>query len=663
MQNEQNEKNGDAHASLKERLGFVVSVTKSNLVWFAIGVILSLFEVIIDLINPRIMSYAVDQIISQKPVNGLLSTKIGQAVELLSDLVREHFPDGVGISLIAVGILFVLVAFVRMVLRYSNGMMIAIGSERLVEELRNRLFRHTTRLKQSWYLGNQTGDLLQRCTSDVTTVNNFLSIQLTSLCRVIFLILMALVFMSRIHPVLMLSSAVYIPVIVIASFVFSKKISESFLKADEEEGRFSSLILENLTAIRVVRAFGRELYEQERFEKENHLFRDMWVSILQIMSVFWASGDVICGLQGLTVLVFGTYLCVKGNLTEGDLIAFIAYNAMLVWPVRELGRRIADLSKAGVSIDRILYMLKAEEECLVRKDTDPSPEDCMNLRKNPIRNEEAVFENETVSENESGADSESDRNDDPIVIRFDHVDFSYPGTSGRDRKVLSDVSFTIRKGESVGILGATGSGKTTLIRLLLGLYELPEGQGEISLYGHRLSDYSLPALRGMFSCVLQEPFLFSGTIRENIAIGSADGTVGEEELEKAVKDSSLESTVKNFSKGIETIVGERGVTLSGGQKQRVAIARSLVRKDASVWILDDALSAVDAQTDHAIRHALSKRLDDETVILIAHRVTTLMGCDHILVFDKGRLIEEGNHESLIRQEGIYRKIYDLQSRV
>ena len=471
------------------------------------------------------------------------------------------------------------------------------------------------RLPYAWHGANSTGDIIQRCTSDVETVKVFISEQLTSLIRVIVLIAMAIRFMWGIDPFMTKIASIFIPVVIGYSLFFYAKIGDAFEKADSEEGRLSAIAQENLTGVRVVRAFGRERFERDRFEKQNDYYTGFWIRLMRILSLNWVTGDVMTGLQYLIVNIMGAVFCVRGTVTAGQFIAFVSYNSLLIWPVRSLGRVISEMSKAGISIERILYIMNAEEE------TEP----------------------------EGALRPPMDRD-----IRFEHVSFGYGGDSG---EALSDVSFEIHAGETVGILGGTGSGKSTLMYLLEKLYPLQEGCGRIMIGDTDLSEISSSYVRSQIGMVLQEPFLFSRSIEDNIAITSR--SYKREDVRRASKTADLLEAVDRFPSGFETFVGERGVTLSGGQKQRTAIARMLIRK-CPVMIFDDSLSAVDAETDARIRAALRQDTAEATVILISHRITTIMHADRIIVMEKGRVMEKGTHEELLALGGIYRRIYDLQ---
>nr|MCR4788156.1 ABC transporter ATP-binding protein/permease [Lachnospiraceae bacterium] len=476
-------------------------------------------------------------------------------------------------------------------------------------------------LPMNWHNTNQTGDIIQRCTSDVDTVRMFLSEQLTNLMRVVILIVLAVAFMLRIHVGLTFVAMALVPVIVGYSVYFHKKIGETFSKVDAMEGRLSAMIQENLTGVRVVRAFGSEAYEKKRFTEYNEKYINTWIDLLKLLSSFWASGDLAGGLQVLLIISVGAVFCVNGTLTAGEFIEFISYNGMIMWPVRMLGRVISDMSKAGISIDRIMYIMNSPEE----------------------------------SDREGAAEYPLDRD-----ITFENVTFDY--NNGKEDSVpeLKNVSFTIEKGTTVGILGGTGSGKTTLIRLLDRLYELGKGEGRILIGGVDIKDIKLEHLRRNIGVVLQEPYLFSGTIAENIAL-TAD-SIRMNEVEKVAGIAALDETIDKFANGFDTYVGERGVTLSGGQKQRTAIAQMLI-KNAPIMIFDDSLSAVDAETDLRIRKQLADIKTEATTIIIAHRISTLMNASKIIVLDKGRVAEMGSPEELYNKNGIYRRIYDLQQTV
>lgn len=620
--------------------------------WYLIFMITSTIVSVLNLVNPKIIGFTVDSVID---------SAADKTPWWIAPFIRAAGGTAwLRKNLWAIALFVAGVALIRGICRYIAEASSVRASETLVKNMRDDLFSHILRLPYSWHGANATGDIIQRCTSDVETVKVFLSDQLSQLFVTVTMLFLSLFFMFRINVKLALAAAVFIPVIVLYSLFFHSRIASSFEKADEEEGKLSSIAQENLTGVRVVRAFGREAYERKRFEDQNRLYTSYWVRLMRTLSLFWTSGDLVTYLQTLTILVYGSVLAVKGNLTAGDLIAFISYNELLVWPIRALGRMIAEMSKAGIAIDRLRYIMNAEEE----KDLPGSVEP-------PLDKD----------------------------ITFEHVSFAYENGTG---DVLSDVSFTIQGGTVFGILGGTGSGKSTLMHLLDRLYDLPaasdgaaEGRaghtagaeaaegagaghaagaeavessgaghagparGRIRIGGVDISHIRRSYLREHVGLVLQEPYLFSRTLSQNIAITQSRLVMPD--VRRAARTASLDDTVQRFSRGYDTYVGERGVTLSGGQKQRTAIAQMLIRRP-QIMIFDDSLSAVDAETDAKIRQALKNETGKSTVILISHRISTLMGADSILVLDHGKAAAQGTHSELLKESPIYRKIYDLQMR-
>ena len=502
------------------------------------------------------------------------------------------------------------------------------AGENFAKNMRDELFAHIQKLPMPWHDANQTGDIIQRCTSDVEVIRNFVVTQLLEVFRTVFLVAISFGMMLSMNVRLSLVVLCFVPVIVAYSAVFYRLIAKQFVVADEAEGELSTVVQENATGVRVVRAFGREKFEMERFKEKNDAFASLWIRLGTLSGAYWGVGDLITGLQVVVVIVLGAVEAVHGMISVGEFIAFASYNTALVWPIRGLGRILSDMSKAGVSFERIDYIIRSAEE-----DYDLS---------------KAAEEN-GVSPEKTGGNGTSSEGD----ITFSHVSFSY----GEGREVLHDVSFVIPEGTVFGILGGTGSGKSTIVQLLMRLYELPENAGSICIGGKDIREMSLTELRKRIGIVLQEPFLYSRTIRENIS--AAAPSVSMEEIRRAARIACIDDAIMGFPDGYDTLVGERGVTLSGGQRQRVAIARMLLQK-APVMVFDDSLSAVDSETDQKIRQALRGEMKGTTVILISHRITTLMGADNIMVLQRGRIEEMGNHQELIRQDGIYRRIYDIQ---
>ena len=588
----------------------ILRFLKGSKAFFIICMLCAALSALADMVTPQIIRVTVDHILGAAPAETL-----SPAVRSLLDAFggAEVLRDRLWIMALAV----VAVAIVKVAAQYGFRVTNVRGGETLVKTMRDTLYRHIERLPFQWHMQHHTGDIIQRCTSDIETTRNFISEQLTSLIRILIMLVMSMVFMLGMNVPLTLIAMLPLPVIVWYSVFFHHKFRKGFEECDENEGKLSAMVQENLTGVRVVRAFGRERYERDRFGAQNEYYTSLWVKLGRLMAFFWSSADILSGVQIMLVVVFGVLYCLRGDMTSGEFIAFVSYNGMLVWPVRQLGRMISEMSKAGVGIDRIGYIMDAEEE-----------QDLPGASEPPLDGD----------------------------IRFEHVSFAYEGCP----EMLHDIDLTIPAGSTLGILGGTGSGKSTLMYLLDRLYPLPEGSGRITVGGVDIRNIKLDHLRRNIGIVLQEPFLFSRTLRENLAITSPD--LSEEELHSAARTACLEETVAGFSKGYDTFVGERGVTLSGGQKQRAAIARMLTRR-TPIMIFDDSLSAVDTETDAKIRSALEKRFGSATIILISHRITTLSKADRVLVLDHGAVAQFGTPKELSAQPGLYRQIEAIQSSV
>ena len=548
-------------------------------------------------------------------VDGVLGSDLSKIPEWVKAFLSEEtIRENPGKMLTIAALAVILLAAINIAANYYSKVFAAKGSESFVKGMRDQLYDHIQKLPYSWHVKNQTGDIIQRCTSDVDVVRNFVTNQLMEVFRIIFLIVFYMVIMFSMNVKISLIAVSFFPIVILYSGYFFSKIAQHFQEADEAEGILSSVVQENLTGVRVVRAFGRESFERKRFDEKNERFAGLWIYLGKFLSLYWSIGDLITGIQILTVICMGVLFTVDGKLTVGEFIAFVSYNSSMAWPVRSLGRIISEMSKAGVSIDRIAYILDEKEE-----------DDRPGVTK-PAINKDIVFDN---------------------------VNFKYEEGAA----VLKNVSFTVPAGKTFAILGNTGSGKSTLVHLLNRLYDLPDGCGKITIGGVDIRDIDRQYLRSQIGMVLQEPFLYSGSIKENVGITRESSAF--DDIREACEIACVDSAIDSFTDGYGTIVGERGVTLSGGQKQRVAIARMLV-EHTPVMIFDDSLSAVDAQTDAMIREALKKRMAGTTVILIAHRITTLMQADCIMVLEDGAVAEMGSHEQLMEHHGIYRRIYDIQ---
>lgn len=502
------------------------------------------------------------------------------------------------------------------VFTFLKGRLASLAADGIARRLKDRLYHHLQFLPARTLDRLDTGDTVQRCTSDVETVRLALANQIVEVCHAAILLSVALPLMLYVDPRMTLVSTVLIPPIIAFGFFFFRKIKHVFLAVDEAEGRVTQVVQENLTGIRVVRAFGRGEHERARFAVPNRDYRERQQALGRIMALYWSISDFVCLLQNALVLGFGSWWVAHGELTVGQLFAFLAYLNLLLWPIRQMGRILTDFGKAVVSLGRLRQILDEPEE--------------------------------------PAADGPAILPDQPATGRLEVRDLVFghaPGVAAVD-----GLSFSVEPGETVAFLGPSGAGKSTLMHLLLRLYEPASGQ--ILLDGQDTRSLDRQWVRQQFGVVLQEPFLFSKSLRENIRLGGRAAT--EAAVQAAAGAASIHDTIAAFPAGYDTVIGERGITLSGGQRQRVAIARALLG-DPPLLILDDALSAVDGETETAILDALRSRRHRRTTLLIAHRLSTLVHADRILVLERGRLTQIGSHAELSAQPGLYRRLWEIQT--
>lgn len=564
-------------------------------------------------LGPTICKYAIDGAIRDEPMQA--PAYVHRIIESLggrSTLAKNLWIASAG---------WVATAALSGVFSYLKGAWAARAAEGIAKDLRDRLYGHLQHLPCRYFDDHESGDLVQRCTSDIETIRMFLAAQVVEIGRSAVLLVTGMSLLMWLNWKLALVSAALMPAVVAFAFIFFRRIKDFFQRMDEAEGRMTGRLQENVTGIRVVRAFARQDYEIEQFAKVNAEYRDRWFRVLRLFAMYWPINNIMCLTQTGTALVLGGWFVAQGQMQVGTLYAFVAYMGMFVWPVSHIGRVLADTGKATVSIGRVGEILDAPVE------TDAPGAEATSA---------ALARRDT-----EGAGH--------LVIA--NLSFSH----GED-ETLVDLNLEIRPGQTFAILGPSGSGKSTLMHLLLRLYDYETGT--IHLDGVELRDLPRKTVRGRIASVLQEPFLYSRSLRDNVAL--AHGTAGEEEIIAATSAACIHESIAGFEHGYDTMVGERGVTLSGGQRQRVALARALLI-DPAVLLLDDALSAVDTRTEAAIIESLRHRRGRRTTILIAHRLSTLQWADRIIVMDAGRIVQSGTHEQLLAQDGTYSRLWRIQN--
>ena len=584
----------------------MLSLIGQNWTHFLWALIATIMIVIIGFLTPLLLSEIVDSILGSEPFT--MPDFLMNPINALGG--RDFLRQNLWIPALAL----ILMNVVNGVFTFIKGRSSAIASENIARKLRNDLYRHLQHLPFAYHVKAQAGELIQRCTSDVDTIRRFLAVQVMEVVNTVLMVVIAMsILLPRSVPITLYSLILVPPLFVFATWFF-KMVHKSFEVADEADGVLNAVLQENLSGVRVVRAFGQQEREVEKFDRVNNDLRKKNLRLNELLAIYWGGGDAISMTQTLLTLVVCIIYACNGWITVGTLIVFTSTLGMLLFPIRQLGRTLSDAGKAMVSMKRVQAILHEEAE----------PDEPNALK----------------------PDLHGD-------IVFDHVSFAYPDDNV---PVLRDVSFTIPAGKTAAVLGGTGSGKSTMMYLLQRLYT--PTSGKITIGGVDIQQIDRKYLRAHVGLILQEPFLYSKSIRENVGITAPEQEA--ERIEHAADIASASGFIAKADKGWETVVGERGVTLSGGQKQRIAIARTLL-KDNNILIFDDSLSAVDTETDAQIRAALRLEQKDVTTLIISHRVTTLSQADLILVLENGQITQQGTHAELCSQPGLYQRINSIQN--
>jgi ATP-binding cassette subfamily B protein len=578
---------------------------KGNRLIYAAAILAMAIAAYLSIQIPLIIRFSVDHVIAGK------AAEESKFITLIMKVFGVVSIDSS--KLWICGVIIVSLTIANGLFLYFKGKWSANAAESIAKNTRENLYDHLQKLPYDYHVKAETGDLIQRCSSDVETIRRFLAVQFVEIGRGLFMLVSVSIIMFTLNVKLATISLIAVPILFAFAFVFFTKVQKVFLLCDESEGRLSTTIQENLNGMRVVRAFGKESYEVDRFDEKNTEYRDLVYKLIKLLAWYWSMSDALCLIQIAAILILGTYLSSAGMISLGTLLVFMTYEGMLLYPVRQMGRILTDMGKSFVAAKRIFEIL----------DT-------------PIEIMEENGETNKITGN----------------IEFDNVSFEYDA----GKPVLNNISFKVKAGQTIAILGPTGSGKTSLVNLLPRLYDYTSGS--IKIDGVELKNIDKRWIRNNIGIALQEPFLFSKTIKDNILL--AKDRANDAEVFAAAGIAAIHDNILEFEQGYETAVGEKGVTLSGGQKQRVTIARTIIN-NYPILIFDDSLSAVDTETDAAIRGALKERSKDVTTFIISHRITTLAEADIILVLEKGRLIQKGTHKELIDCEGLYKKIWEIQN--
>lgn len=590
-----------------KRIDFIKEHLGKYKLLFIIVCIITVLYASVSLLSTLFFGYIIDNVIDGKEVTNFI-LKGFTAMMGGMEYIRSHLYV-IALILLAIYLLTVLFMHIRQKQQ-------AVVAENLTKNLRDDLYDHIQRLPYSYHIRVKTGELIQKCTSDVDQIRRFFNGQLFEVVSIIFSIIIAFLVMFNINVRLALIAAVFYPFILYYSYTFRKKITEKFTESEEKESVMTTKIQEVLSGVRVVKAFNQELHEIQEFEKQNSDYVGTTYNLISYLGNFWGLSYLMCMVGSLSTIFMGIRFVRAELVTVGNFLVFITYQRQLLWQIRQLGRILSDYSKVNVAIDRLLEI-----------------------------------KNEKIEDLETGIKEGIDGD-----IDFNDVYFHYDDDP--DTNILNGFTAHIKKGETVAILGPTGSGKSSLIHLLDRLYDV--SSGEITINGTNINDYAKGYLRKNIGLVLQEPFLFSRTIYDNLTI--TNPSMDKNAVYKSTKIASIHDVIEEFDQGYSTMVGEKGVTLSGGQKQRIAIARTIVN-NCPIMIFDDSLSAVDSKTDLSIRNALRELGKDLTMIIITQRIASAKDADQILVIEEGRLTQSGKHDDLIKEEGLYKRIFEIQNRM
>ncbi len=583
--------------------------------YYVFSSILLIIAIFVRMLEPKVLQIAVDKVIVYFQSGGKISFVPDDPItKFLYSLLPAFSMENLNSILIGIGLIFLVISLIRGAFSFTSSAITASSTEKAMKELRDRLFSHIQALPIAYHTKTPTGELIQRCTGDVETIRKFAASQIVDVIRLSALFVGSFLMMATIDLQYALIAVAFAPILMAGSVLFFRQETKVWNQHELEQDKLSILAQENISGIRVVKAFAKEDFEIEKFTKQNEEKRKWGVKLNNLHRIFWPSSDMLVHVQMAITLFVGGYFTLTNRLSVGEFTAFYTYSMLVTWPMRRLGQLISEMGMATVALNRLYSILETERE------------------------------------DYSGSSVESLNGE----VEFENVSFKY--TEEDKGHVLDNVSFRVKTGQKIALLGPTGAGKSTIISLLMRFFE-PDS-GVIKIDGRNIKEYSKEFLRRRIGVVLQKPFLFSTSIKSNIAYTKPDSHI--DEIVEAAHAAMIHDVITDiFPQSYDTIVGEKGVTLSGGQKQRVTIARTLL-KDPDILVLDDSTSAVDSETEFEIQKALRTLTKNKTAFIIAHRITSIQDCDKIIVLDKGKVVEEGTHDELIDHDGFYKKIFDIQ---
>ncbi len=601
--------------TLKRLLGYIAGFWQLKAV-----LVLIVLTTVLDILSPAIIGSIIDMVKgiatgeTLEPGSGIEGFVYRILTPVASWYIAATGSDPVKGPLLIFSVSLVFIALVTGIFNFVQRYATTIVGQRATFNMRDDMYNSLLEQSFSFYDQQRTGQLMARATGDINMLGRFFQMGVRMFLSSVLLLVLVLYSLASINPTLTLISVIVIPFVFIATREYSKRIGPLWAAVREQNGVITSVLQENLAGVRVVRGFSREEHEEEKFSAELQEFFDMNITMARIRAFFMPLATFISSIGFVLIIWYGGGQVIAGALTVGSLVAFYFYLTRLMRPVRMIGFMTSMIVRALAAGNRVFDIIDAEVE---------------------VHDKEDAVE---VSEIEGR-------------LTFQDVWFSYDGTN----MVLKDIDLDVQPGQTIAILGATGSGKSSIINLIPRFYDV--SKGSIKLDGTDLRDLKIKSLRGIIGIVRQEPFIFSTTLRENIAYGVQDASLND--IREAARRAKIDDFIAGLPEGYDTKVGERGVTLSGGQKQRVAIARALL-KNPKILIMDDSTSSVDTQTEYEIQQALDELLEDRTTFIITQRLSSIKKADYIIVLDDGEISEEGTHDQLIANDGIYRKLYDTQ---